>query len=362
VRSSIILFAVAITSINCWAGPAGFNSLTRLISRSSDIVVARVDTGVESNTEGDASLSVLRVIKGGLAGGQITIRLAAERNLTPRSVKGVLGVWFLTRHSNLAYEIVPVTSGTTQLEMRILPAALELSTTWRTTRITSILEAITIELANASDARPGSMNLLGEEFLSQAVEGLAKESSELTLRLTQSPVDSVRIAALSGIIRAGELRGLQMIDTLNWTVRKSARLAAAVCSYQNALPEAIAVLESWAKVDRDQVDSTELQRCAAYALRIAHVPASVPAFAQMLDSKDEIVRYEGIAGLAGVANTGKFPGERPLIVNGRVVPREQPVEANARTLEEYPTLETFRKDPQRYLSFWRQWAAAFSMR
>jgi hypothetical protein len=267
-----------------------------------------------------------------------------------RSLVGTQGLWFLSAGDKPeVYRILPIMSGSVPFEMTILPTLPSLPPNWRApSQSAAPLELVLRELAAYLEVNTGSV--LGGEFLSQVAASPGSELARLYTQMTTSSSPVVLSAGIAGLIRSGDVTGLAFLQSASGNIGSS--LAQAVCEYANGNPRGVVVLGELATTSRSVA---RLQECAAYALRRIHTRESLPLLASLLDSPSPTIRYEGVAGLASYANSGLIPNEPPLLVDGVPTSRAQSAISTAETQDNFPTLDTFRKDEQRFIAFWKQW-------
>jgi hypothetical protein len=93
-------------------------------------------------------------------------------------------------------------------------------------------------------------------------------------------------------------------------------------------------------------NSRAIRYCASMLLRSVHPPESLPQLAAMLDTGDRKTQYLGLRGLAEFASDSLGEGAAT-----------GPSPAQTHVWSMSPAYSTFLADPERYLTFWRRWAA-----
>lgn len=343
------------------AGPISPASLDKLVNDAKVIAVAKVASGSQSATSRSlVLLDVQRTLKGSVSSGLLSVEINAPAEFAvSRNLVGLQGIWFLVDGTDGIYRILPAMVGSVPLEWSILPALTDLPVTWASGPSAAPMERVLREVAADMEVKGESNWPFAFDFLSQIPATPASSVRGLYQRMLTSPVNTVSLAGLAGLLRSGDVAALASLRqklTLPEVTggRAGAALAQAVCEYSNANPQGLAILADLAGGPQPV---PQLQECAALALRTVHSRETVPFLLALLDSQDLAVRYDAVAGLASFANSGYIPNEKPLLVDGVSQQRQPSALRTAETEENFPTLETFRKDEQRFITFWKQWCA-----
>ena len=347
-----ILRAIAFTLIPVigLCNPMGLAHLDRMIRDAKLIVVARVAEGGQSGKLASVTLEVQRTLKGQAPSGMVSASLeVSEQDSATRNLKGWQGIWFLSEDGRL----LPAVSGSVLLGLSILPALPNLPASWAGPDSASPTEKVLRELSAALETNP-AFPLLAE-VVSQSSTEPASTLRSVYRRMQASSSQVVSAAGLAGLLRSGDVQGLEGLTAQLARGPLPAGgplMGQAVCQYLNGNPRGLPILAGFAAAASP---IPLLRGCAAFALRNIHSKESIPFLIGLLDSDDLNVRYEGIAGLASYANSGLFPGEKPLMVDDVVQSRIAKPLLTPATAANFPTLDTFRRDEVSFISFWRGW-------
>ena len=187
-------------------------------------------------------------------------------------------------------------------------------------RLTRALVAVVDSAGLSRSDRSEAIRQLGQMREASAVTAL--------LRLLNGQDDSLRPAAASALLRQNDLRGLPLTEQiLLGNVRTAspfdtmmALISVRMLANSSAVPALARLLDA---------PNPATRRVAATGLRNAKSRSAVRPLLRALDDDDFTVRYTAVMGLAEV--TGELP--------------------NA------PSIERFRRSPDRYVQFWKDWAA-----
>ena len=354
-----LLICAAALAVVASAGPVGLVDLNRVLDRSSIVVVASVAEGGQAGTTASVVLEVLRTLKGSIGAGVLTAEISVSSEFAARRpLAGLQAIWFLAADGPGAYRVLPAMVGSVPLEHTLLPALKELPSSWAPPASATPLEKLLRELAASVEAKGDSLAGLTSEYLCQVPAAPASSLSGLYRRMLSSSAPAVSSAGLAGLIRSGDVEGLATLKSKlsqRAEIQAARPLAQAVCEYYDGDAGGLAILAEFASRWQPIL---RLRECAAFALRNIHSRESIPFLVALLDSDQDGIRYEAMAGLASYANSGYIPHEKPLTVNGVSQPRQRSALRTAETEAHFPTLDTFRKDQNRFITFWKQWSLA----
>lgn len=289
----------------------------------------------------------------------MTAEITVSNNYAARkSLAGLQAIWFLVDAGKGPYRVLPAMYGAVPLEATLLPVLNEMPSSWAPPASATPLEKLLRELAAVVEAKGDGLAGLTSEYLCQIPAAPASSLSNLYRRMLSSSATAVSSAGLAGLIRSGEVEGLSVLKSKlsqHAEIQAATPLAQAVCEYYDGNGEGLAILAEFAGKWQPIL---RLRECAAFALRNIHSRESIPFLVALLDSDHDGIRYEAVAGLASYANSGYIPHEKPLTVDGVLQPRRRSALHTAETEAHYPTLDTFRKDQVRFVTFWKQWSLA----
>ena len=357
-----LFLAVAEISL---AGPAGIVSIGQLL-RSADIVVVGTVTDVaDSGSEVDISLIVNRTVKGGeTAGSAIGVRwlpaLPPEFHGNRNSV-GRTGIWFLKRTES-ALIVMPVTGGAVPLAdvyIAVSPDPLP-SQGASDANLSSA-----IKLAN--ELRAAAQNPVIEPATRRILSsGAADDLDDNTLQLTWANLSSSTDPGSKALGWAGEIRRGQtapltaLVDAGPGAISPDAlnTLTMAICQFSGSDPGAIASLGSLAK----STFPDALKGCAVHALRRIHTRETIVFLVSELDSPSQQLQYEAVAGIASFANGLPVQtSQNTADMSAFAIPPNSPP-STAETRQNFPSRSIFNKQPQMYISFWKDWVTAHPMK
>jgi len=336
-------------------GPASHSSLSSLLSEADAIVVGTLRSTSQAGLRVSLDLHVERTIQGPLAV-QDEIFVAFDTDSRAFFDPGsITALWFLKGNA---------------ANWSALPVVVSSMPSLRDFYLVVPLRAPAAQYQVPDTADP-SEKVIGEiaaanltSFDWPWVLGLAKElpnSASLRLMyrsLADSPSDSTSGSlGIAGLILLGESEGFTRLAGSNLIGPQSSPatdvVAMAVCeSPRDTAP--IDILGNLLSAS-----APRLARCAGQVLRGVHTRATLPYLAGLLDNSSSDLRYEGVVGLASFANnlavhhgqssTASMEWLSPL-------PGTAPY-ATSETLQNLPTLQTFREKEAQYIGFWKAWWA-----
>ena len=201
-----ILRAIAFTLIPVigLCNPMGLAHLDRMIRDAKLIVVARVAEGGQSGKLASVTLEVQRTLKGQAPSSMVSASLeVSEPDSAARNLKGWQGLWFLSEDGRL----LPAVSGSVLLGLSILPALPNLPASWAGPDSASPTEKVLRELAAALET--GSTFPLLAEVVSQSSTEPASTLRSVYRRMQASSSQVVSAAGLAGLLRSGDVQGLE---------------------------------------------------------------------------------------------------------------------------------------------------------
>lgn len=337
-----------------FGAPIGVQPLSQLLNKAEVVFVGRIIQGVQSDVNASAIFQIERMLKGSSRAGTVPASFSTLPAISGnKDLRGQIGIWFLTKKSDGSLEVMPPFVGAVPVEFHSMPALAALPASWMADPSASTVEKVIRELAAALEQLPAG-SVLWSALLSQPLTESDPSLSRLYQRLQSSGSEPVAAAGLKGSIVKGDLAALQSLASRaqrGLSNASSTIATQAVCEFSNGNPRALAVLAEMAAM-RSQ---PELRRCAVLALRTIHSRETIQYLLPLLDDTDSDIRYQAMAGIASYANTGFLPGEKQLVIDGVVTPRNTEPLYTPETGANFPTGDRFRLDEPRVIAFWKQW-------
>lgn len=338
------------------AGPVGLARLDRLVEQASAIVVARSLQGSQSGSIASVVLEVDRTLKGSIAPGVIAVEITtSEEFASRRDLGGLRGIWFLSADPGGKIRVLPAMLGSVPLEFFILPSLPSLPASWKAADPATPIENVLRELAAALEQNGASSFPFAAEFLVQLPADSGPTLKGLYTRMSTSLSAAVSSAGLAGLIKSGDASALGLAKASLAQLRAeiaSPVLAQAVCEYFNGNVKGLELLSELASTPQK---TPRVRECAAHAMRNVHSRESLPFLLRLLNSEDQLIRYEAVAGIASYANSGFIPNEKPLRIDGVQQQRLAKPLWTQETADNFPTLSSFKEDETRVVFFWRRW-------
>lgn len=354
---TIVLMLLGVPGL---CGISGSVALSRLISKANQVVVATVKTVNNASGQPGIQLLINRQIKGSLNPPEtVAVLLPSGRSYTflkvLTSLVGKSGIWFLNTNNNSEYVLPTVTGEVFPADMFIevpsddLPAKfVETSDTDPRARVLAELKAAAINPRTADTVS----KLLARKMLD---DGMGAESLHAFFNeISSSNVSSGKIAGLAGRIRSsqgGSVAELLKVSLASLSQSQVAMIARAICDYRGTDVEGIAALATLSQVGGAQ----NVRECAAHALREIHTRDAVNPLVALFDSSDAKIRYDAVIGIAQYAM--KFPlatSEQKNIAMSTFRPDSSVTD---QMRQNYPRIDLFAQNEERYISFWRTWVA-----
>ena len=193
-------------------------------------------------------------------------------------------MWFLSGGASGNDTLLPALYGSVPLEFSILPALPSLPLTWAGLDTASPAERVLRELAAALETNP-TFPLLAE-VVSQSSTEPASPLRSVYRRMQASSSQVVSAAGLAGLLRSGDVQGLEGLTAQLARGPLPAGgplMGQAVCQYLNGNPRGLPILAGLAAAASPV---PLLRGCAAFALRNIHSKESIPFLIGLLDSDD----------------------------------------------------------------------------
>ena len=147
------------------------------------------------------------------------------------------------------------------------------------------------------------------------------------------------------------LAALARSDPTTFDPMSVSYLASAICRYTGGDAGGISSLGALAR----STYGGRVPLCAAHALRSIHSGDAVRELVPLLDSPVQRLQYEAVAGIASFANG--LPVTTPANIRNMsflAVPSSA-MSASPDTMQNFPALGEFLRQPQVYISFWKNW-------
>lgn len=354
------LSIIGVAFLKCALGaPIGLGNLHSLSLQADVIVVGTVTQGQQSGRTVSLVLGVDRVLKGDVSPSQtLTVQwLAPDSPKNSRDLKGSKGMYFLKKQQSNIWLLIPVFSGDAIFDLAILPATTKpTSPDLQYGSLVSIDEKILFELAAAVENEKGSG--FGVDYLASFDLERTPAISPAFQRLAKSTEPRLKAYGISGLLRQGDAEVLSKVITELPTMPPNAFRESVinnVCQYSNSSLTAVRALGLLSKAS---ITIPGLKVCAAYALRRIHTKDTLEYLHLLLDDQDPAVRYEGVAGMASFANSGFIPQEAALVIDGIATARMRNRFKTSDTLQNFPTIDSFKKNEAKFINFWKTWWSA----
>lgn len=364
-RWSVIVLVVFVASASAVAAVLPPKPVSKLAVTADTIVAAKASIGSSGELSGTVIfLEVGRVLKGE-AGSTITVTVSGVRgkqgNLDSAVISGVrtnsYGVWFL-KNAEFGPQLLPVSD---QDELAFaFPALPEVPAELLELSPSSPEERVLVELAAVAAS---GLEDAGAFFAEATYGSDTSIGLQVLQRLTQSTHQEARIAGLSGLIMRNQPSGLIGFESELMGIPKPSRIRRSTVlrdliiigiadEYRNDEVVGIEVLgrlsglvESWPQVSE----------AASMALRAIHSRETLPFLKALLDSPNPTIRFNAVFGIASFANG--LPVAKPSnIADMRYLePQKVSVFKSEETMRNIPSIDAFRRDPEYYVNYWRNW-------
>ncbi len=168
----------------------------------------------------------------------------------------------------------------------------------------------------------------------------------------------LRAIGIQGLISANDPEGVKRAAT-DWTelakTPGTQRIVASVLSYSNAQdPSAVRALGALAMTGAAPLD---LRQNASYALRAIHTRDALPSLISLLDSNEERVVSNALAGICLFVRNAPTVTPQSIPVMSWMT-SQQPAPYLTPETQPYCSLGGKVPDPERYASFWKSWWSA----
>jgi len=356
------LFIAAGTMCGTVTIPQSFS----ILLNSDAIVVGSATGNFESGaTAGDTSFSlkVVRVLKGQLASGQITVNFRGPITLGLSGVSLIQaasgdGIWFLKQVPG-GWELVPVIQNG-PFGWSYYPASVSSSGPngpFSYSPTASVQDKLASELAEAIINNDGT-NPQMWSLLSSAIDGLnAPITSQIYQQLAASPAIDNEMIGLAGLIRTESISAFSsavaLAPTFPTTIAWQTLFDTIHERYRPTDSISVAVLGRAATDKSDP--NIQFRFAAAHALARVHTKDALPYLATLMDDSNQELRTEGIGGLGAFALG--LPVQTPAsIPSMSYLQRSSTPYRNAETEANF-TYSPFaiKKNEAAYLTFWKKW-------
>ncbi len=332
------------------------DSTSRLINQADSIVVAVVQSGRQVGTSVAFRLSIVRTIKGALRSGTTadiswTSPLRANKDLT-----GDYGLWFLRQAGTRRWTLLPAAP-----KMPYDAAYFPMPQTSEPTSIRTSFPPATVEDEAAVEFAAGLRASQGRFQFQHLAEGLLGINNStiapaLYREMRASSDPEQRFVGLTGLLGKSDLSALaEIADNANLVPHLASRglVLSAISARRDNDPAAVKCLTRIATFGDDGLASS-----AASALQYIHTRETLPALAQLLDSRDPNTREAAMRGLSRfVDNLPIATPER--VLNGNALISQGPTPYRTSDTDRY-SLSRRLLDPMNeaeYLQFWKSWWA-----
>lgn len=351
--------AIMLIAMPLMAGPSGNVAIANLIQQAEVVVVADIVGGSDSGSQVTMEISVIRVVKGSTEPGKVlTVQWQApgDRSSTATALPRRTGLFFLRTFGGGLTALPVIVGDVHASDLYISVPSGNLPSVHAYQASAALGDKMTAELAAAIEG-PDFVNFAAGVRYLEALESIKSPTLVSTYqRLAASVSPDSAALGIAGMARNGDAGALRRVNAEYDTLAKSPSFPHVVISicehYRSASPQGVAALTDLAN---SSSASLSLRRCSAHALRAIHTKESLPGLFRLLDSSDQIVRYEAVFGLAAFANNlpVQVTGNTPNL--GFLKPSGDSPFTNADTRAHMPSLPEFRTNEQKYLIFWRQW-------
>ena len=357
--TKIILFIILASGL-AFAAPGGNVALGGLLASSDLVVVGTISSIVESGPQVDVGLTINRSIKGnGLDGSTITAQWTPTINTSFRGLDNVIGetgIWFL-KQTGSTFGVVPVTSGMSPMSEVFVnvPAAVPTASAALTSH--GAVGSLVAELNAAAQDNSTASGIFRLAEGGALVDLNDTNGQLLFADLASSPNVSVRALAWAEQLRLGQTAGLISLASADLSALGQSTwlmLTSTICQFTSTDPAAISSLEKLTSSDFGD----DMKTCAAHSLRAIHSAAAVVILAGLLDSTSPRLQYEAVAGIASFANGLPVQTQKNVLDMSAFAAPSDATTATDDTRKNFPTMAAFNKQPQAYVTFWKNWLAA----
>jgi len=344
-----------IAHVHAFGSPAASLSLASLLGEADAVVVGSANVTALSGTDVAISLVISRVVKGAVGAGTILPVTWSLSSTVPFSLGTTgTGIWFLQQQGS-SWIVLPVTAGEVPLSAVYInvpsgPLPVGYSYDASLPSVNRLANEIAVA---AQDPVAGAQ--LAHIAASGAIDGLGSGVLlPIWTQLSSSSVPLTRAIGLAGQIRLGlpaPLAVLAGADPGAFTSDAQDHLSASICRYTGSDSGSVGSLGALAQ----STYADNLIFCAIHALREIHSSDTLTYLAPLLDSSSARIQYEAVAGIASFANG--LPTQTPgntANMSLFTIPQAAPF-ATADTQNYYPTMSAFAKQPQIYITFWKNW-------
>ena len=351
------LWAVAANACTASGAPVADVPLGRLLAGADAVVVATVTSSVSVETSISITLSVVRALKGDVAPGMsiaATWTPAASQLPAGGPPGGQTGIWFLGQSSG-GWGVLPVATGAVPAGSTYIPAAPAGPPAGFAYAASAPPAAKLAWELGAAAQDPSNASALAWLLSSGAADDLGSSVlSPVWNQLSSSVAPAARATGLAGQVRTGSpaaLAALARSDPTTFDPMSVSYLASAICRYTGGDAGGISSLGALAR----STYGGRVPLCAAHALRSIHSGDAVRELVPLLDSPAQRLQYEAVAGIASFANG--LPVATPANIRNMsflAVPSSA-MSASPDTMQNFPALGEFLRQPQVYISFWKNW-------
>ncbi|HCC56540.1 MAG TPA: hypothetical protein DEQ47_04635 [Solibacterales bacterium] len=361
----LLLAAIAFTTAANvgLSAPAASLQLGSLLRQSDAVVNGSIESTVPSGTSVVVNLLVTRTIKGAvLTGTPLNATWTPETQLQFSSSirNGESGIWFL-KQSGAAWAVLPVALGAVPISgIYIHVPAGPLPSIFAYDDSLPASNRLADELAAAAQSTETAV-ALGHILASGAADDLGSNVlGSIWGQLASSATPMTQAIGLAGQIRVGNSAGLAVLATVGpqaFSADAQDHLSTAICRYNASDIGAIQSLG--ALVTSAYAENVKL--CAGHALRAIHSKEAVKYLMPLLDSPSRRMQYEAVAGIASFANGFPVQTANNTVDMSVLAANPNAPPATTDTLRYFPTLSAFQKQPDTYISYWKNWLLAHSI-
>ena len=353
--------SVVVMMVPGLAAPAAPLPLGKLLQMADAVVVATVQNQVVSGPDVSLSLTAVRVLKGSvMPGSNLYVTwsppVPPDSTLLGRSTAGS-GVWFL-KQGAAGWTALPISAGAISFEgvyFTVPSRSLQAGNAYDPQA--SLQERFASELAAAA-RDPESAPAVAHVIAGGAIDDFDPVVlSPIWSQLASDPSASTRAIGLAGQIRLGASSALVAVantDAAAFPADAQDHLSIAICQYHN--PDSAGINALGALVKSSYADTVRF--CAMHALRAIHNKDTLVYLSALLDAGSVRAQYEAIAGIASFANGFPIQAAENAANMGFLTASGNAPLATSDTQKYFPTRSAFAKQPEMYVSFWKNWLVA----
>lgn len=354
---------VAILSAGpAFCGVVGYLPLGMVLNQADAVVVGTVASSSTAAGVLNLSLTVGRTLKGSPPPGTTILASWFSQKFSSGGVvgsepqvgllSGNNGVWFL-QQSGSSWIVLPFMTGDFPAENICIPVpAGELPAAYRYESSADPQTKLLREIATAAED-PTTTDAISSLEATRVMDGLdSKQLQPVLVQLASSSRGTARATGLAGLLRQGVPTAITALTGTSLTafpVKSQGYLASAICEYRSTEASGITALGIL-------LASGQTRACAAHALREIHTQQTVPLLVGLFTDSSAQIRYDSVIGVAQFAMG--FPVVRAADKPAAMSTFKPGPGVTDDMSRHYPALDTFSKNEQEYISYWREWSAA----